>query len=169
MIAWSLEVIVAAYAAIVGTGALALEIRRWVESGARLSMDVSAPMRTFNLPATEGQEYLIATVTNRGDTPTTISTMALLTYPNIWMRWRGRSSRSAIVANPILPGQERALPKTVSPGDVWQGVAVYNDELRDWAKSGNLYVAIYASHSDRPTIQRVRIHPENAKEHNDGQ
>ena len=37
---WSAETIVAAYAAIVATGALFLEVRRWFEDGVKLSISM---------------------------------------------------------------------------------------------------------------------------------
>jgi len=58
---------VAVYAAIVATGALFLEVRRWFESGPRLNIHVMPEAKTFNLPGTENNTYLVATVKNRGN------------------------------------------------------------------------------------------------------
>lgn len=69
---------VAIYAAIVATGALFLEVRRWVEGQARLVVSATLGMATFNLPGTEGNRYLVVNVTNRGGSPTTLTTLGLL-------------------------------------------------------------------------------------------
>lgn len=71
---------IAAYAAIVSTGALFLELRRWFEAGPRLNIHVMPEAKTFNIPGTEKNIYLLATVTNRGNTPTTITHFVLSDY-----------------------------------------------------------------------------------------
>jgi hypothetical protein len=82
-------IVVAAYAAIVATGALALEIRRWFESGPRLSIRVMPEAEMVPAIDSKNATYLLAVATNRGNLPTTITNFALLDYGS----WRGHLRR----------------------------------------------------------------------------
>ncbi len=86
----SWAIAVAAYAAIVATSALVLEVRRWFESGARLKIHIMPEGKTVNMPGTEDKTYLVATVTNRGNAPTTITHFALRDYGDWFGRLRSK-------------------------------------------------------------------------------
>ena len=147
----------AGYAAIVATGALALEIRRWFETGARLSISVMPQMQTFNIPGTEGNNYLVVNVSNRGQTPTTITHFALFHYGS-WINWlRRKRGWAVVVLRPQPPGSDPVIPSVLRPGESWSGMALHEDDLVSRMKSGYLYVAIHATHSDKPTLARVRL------------
>jgi hypothetical protein len=90
----------AIYAAIVATGALALEIRRWFESGPKLYLTIMSQAQLFGTGQQDESEYLAARVTNRGDRPTTITSYGLHQYKSPFHRWLNRSSKSAIVPRP---------------------------------------------------------------------
>lgn len=152
-------VAIAAYAAVVATGALALEVRRWFESGARISINLMPEAETLNVPGTEGNIYLVATVTNRGNSPTTITHFAMRDYGSWIGRIRRRSKWNAFVASPQPPGAVHNLPSILEPGEVWSGLARYDEEgnLKRRIRGGYVYVAIYASHADKPTLQRVCV------------
>lgn len=150
---------VAIYAAIVATGVLSLEVRRWVEAQARLVISVSPGMKTFNIPETEGKTYVVVTVVNRGASPTTLTHLALLGFSTKWQRLRRKHCRAAVVY-PKIPGTTSGqLPHILEPGGEWKGMILENDTLREWADEGHLYAAIYASHSDRPTLEAVKLKP----------
>jgi hypothetical protein len=146
-------VIIAAYAAIVATGALGLEIRRWFESGPRLSITVMPQGTMVGLPGEEGSSYLVAIVVNRGNAPTTITHYALFAYGTWLSRLRSKPTWASIV---IAGETFSPLPNLLQPGEVWTGMARHNREIENLIDSGNLYVVIYASHTDRPTMKRVR-------------
>ena len=159
-------IIVAAYAAIVATGALALEVRRWFESGPRLNIQVMPEMKTFNMPGTEDNTYLIADVANRGNSPTTITHFAMRDFGSWFGRLRSKAKWSGIVVRPYPAGAAPNIPAKLEPGERWSGMALHNDELRSAIDAGWLYVLIYASHSDKPIMQRVRVRakpPEDAE------
>jgi hypothetical protein len=147
------------YAAIVSTAALALEVRRWVESGCRLSLDIMAEAKVFGAILPDENTYLAATVRNRGLVTTTITNYGLHEYRSILHRLFRKSNRSAIVAQ-VLNGQP--LPHVLQPGTRWMGSASYNDDLRTWAETGRLFVAIYHSHASRPIQRRVVLTPKQA-------
>ena len=149
----------AIYAAIVATGALALEIRRWFESGPKLTLTLIPIAKLFGGIEPDENEYLCARITNRGDRPTTITNFALHQYRSLIHRHLNRAFRSAIVPRPEVGGGI-ALPHVLQPGTQWAGMAIYNAELIDWARTGALFVAIYSSGSRRPIKRKVRGHLE---------
>lgn len=155
-ISW--EVGVAIYAAVVGTGALFLEVRRWFESRPRLVVSVAPGMATFNIPETEDNTYVIVTVANRGAFATTVTHLGLLGYPSWWRRLWRKHTRATFV-NCTIPGSI-PLPHMLGPGAKWEGMILENDDLRDWAESDRVYVVIYASHSDRGALLRLKLKPE---------
>jgi hypothetical protein len=108
----------------------------------------------FGTGQQDDSEYLAARVTNRGDRPTTITNYGLHQYKSPFHRWLNRSSKSAIVPRPELFGGY-PLPHVLQPGTEWSGMAKYDAGLIEWAKSGDLFVAIYSSHSRRPERRRV--------------
>ncbi len=107
-----LVIAVAAYAAIVATGALALEVRRWFESGARLKIHIMPEAETFNMPGTEDKTYLVATVTNRGNAPTTITHFALRDYGSWLGRLRSKPTWTVVIPSPQPPGTTSIIPKS---------------------------------------------------------
>lgn len=157
-----LTIIIAGYAAIVATGALALEVRRWFESGPRLSIDLMPEAETINIPGTEGKTYLLAKVSNRGNAPTTIMHFGVCEFRTWSARIRSKADWTAIVPHPHLPDSAPILPSTLQPGAVWTGMARYDDEgdLKRRVGSGKLYVFIYASHTDKPLFKLVRLAPQ---------
>ena len=153
-------VVIATYAAIVATGALFLEVRRWFETGPRLNIGFIANAETFGMPGTEGNTYIAVNVSNRGTEATTITNFALHEFGTWLDRLRFKPKWSAIVPNPQPPGSEPNLPSILQPGEMWHGMAKHDDELLARIKTGRLYLAIYASHTSRPILQRVTLSAE---------
>lgn len=149
------QVMVAAYAAIVATGALFLEVRRWVEAGPKLYIDVSQHMQTFNMPGADGKEYLLVTVNNTGHTATTITHFAFLEFPNLWARFRRKQTRAAVIPIPGLPGMDSQLPFYLEPGKRWVGAALQDDRLNEWIATKRMHLAIYASNFRKPICRKV--------------
>lgn len=144
--------VIASYAAIVSTGVLSLEVRRWFESAIRLSVTMMPEAKMTDDPS--DRTYLAVFVVNRGPTPTTVTHMTLHEYPSLWARLRGKASWNAIVPNPAPAGHPN-IPQQVDPNARWVGMAVYDDDLMERRKRGHLYVAIQATHSDKATLKRV--------------
>jgi hypothetical protein len=134
----------AIYAAIVATVALALEVRRWFESGPRLSISVVPEARIDDTT----RLFLVATVANRGDAPTSITRIALSAYG---------SRLGRIRAKPVWYRVIWVGPTTINPGRMWETATVNDDELKRHISTGRLYVAIYASHSDKPIMKQVHM------------
>jgi hypothetical protein len=148
----------AIYAAIVATAALALEVRRWFESGPRLSLTLIPEAKVYGGIVDDKNVYLHARVTNRGSMQTTITNFGLHEYKSIFHRWTMRAKKSAIVP---VPKNAQPLPYLLLPGTEWAGSTIYNEELRSWAESGKLFVAIYHSYSNYPIQRKVRLTSEN--------
>jgi len=146
--------IVAGYAAIVSTGALALEVRRWFESGPRLTLSIIATAKFFGGPVQDDREFITARVTNRGALPTTITNYGLLEFRTPLHALLMKSAKAAVVPDPSVGGAGR-LPHVLQPGTEWTGAAVYDEGLLEWVATGRLYVAMYSSHRSRPLLRRV--------------
>jgi hypothetical protein len=148
--------IIAAYAAVVATGAFALEVRRWFESGPRLSIHIMPKAQMYNLPGADDRTWLFATATNRGNAATTITHFGLRHYRSWFDRIRSKPAWRGVVVHPHPAAHVSNVPKTIQPGEIWQG-GVLHDELKNPIDEGLLYVEIYASHSDKPALKRVRV------------
>ena len=144
----------AIYAAVVATAALALEIRRWFESGPRLSMRLMPQAKTYGATADPDADYIAITVANLGDRATTISLVCVLEYRSIFHRWRGRHCKAGVILNPAF-GSGGGTPYVLEPGKEWTGAIRYDDELDQWAKNGKLFVGIHFSHARNPIVRRV--------------
>ena len=149
---WTIAV--AIYAAIVATGALFLEIRRWVESAPRLHVTVSPNMQ--RLPLTDKKLYVMVFVSNRGSSPTTITNLGLKRYDNWWQRFRDKPSEDMIVAHPIIQGTDAGrTPHELAPGSQWVGAMNRDEKMEEWLNIGRFYVAVYATHREHPTVKRL--------------
>src|SRR6476646_1831471 len=118
------ETWVAIYAAIVGTGALLLNFRSWLDSRVKLHLSLMADAKILSPIEGEDQTNLLAlTVTNRGGTPTTITHMFVLEYPTLWRRYRNRPATSFFIPNPTPPRTPYQLPYELGPAKLWTGIA----------------------------------------------
>jgi hypothetical protein len=156
-----------AYAAIVSTGALFLEIRRWVEAGPRLNIHVMPEAKTINLPGTEKNTYLLATVTNRGNAATTITHFVFRDYETWFNHLRSKPVWTAIVPDPHPHPHARQMSQPLQPGERWTGMALHHEELKRRMDGGYLYVVIFASHTDKlisKRVHRLAKPPQDAKE-----
>ena len=160
MEASDIAAIATAYASVVATAALALEIRRWFETGPRLKLTVIPRSRLVGGVTEDKNVYLTARITNTGNLPTTILNFALLEYKSYLNKIWGRACNSAIVPNPASGG--RMLPYVLQPGTEWTGSTFYDVDLEQWVATGRLFVAIYHSHSSRPVLRRVTVSKEKA-------
>lgn len=154
------QVGVALYAAVVATGALFLEVRRWFEGKPRLVVNANPGMTTVGPRGLGDKKYVIVTATNRGSTPTTITHLGLLDFANWWKRLRRQHGRAAVVTHPTIAGTAMGqIPFVLEPGRQWSGVLNDDDELKEWMDTGRLYVAIYATHSERALLAPLRRKP----------
>ena len=144
-------------ALVVASGALALEVRRWFESGPRLV--VSVMPGAVIVDGENGQEekdLLFVRVDNRGDATTTITNFGILRFDSHWQWLTGKHSATFNFPNPQLTGHPPGIPSELAPGQRWIGVARPRPDIIPDIETGALYVAIYANHSDRPAMKRIR-------------
>jgi hypothetical protein len=146
---------IAVYAAIVATGALALEIRRWFEAGPKIYLSAKPNMTLLDGLGKTTEGILVVNATNRGDAPTTITTLALLDYPSRWAKWRNKARASFIVPRPNPHGAGQVLPHVLSPGHQWVGIAQGDLGTTGDIESGTFWVAVYTT--DRESAYMVRI------------
>jgi hypothetical protein len=151
----SLGAWIAVYAAVVSTGALFLEIRRWFESGARLNLTYMLDAITFPR-GHEDNMYIVVTVSNRGDTATTITNLGFQAYASRWTRFRGKASQSMLANN---PSQAQPIPHVIEPGTRWMGMCIQNEEINQLLDTGLLWAEVYATHRDKPTSVRLKRRP----------
>ncbi|RCK33384.1 hypothetical protein TH9_10870 [Thalassospira xiamenensis] len=146
---------IALYAAIVATGALALEIRRWVENGPKLSLSLMLTAQStadYDLPGDERQKFILLTAVNSGNAPTTVTHIILHRYNSLFSRFRMRPSESwVVVKNSICP-----LPYTLEVAKIFHGQINHDSELVAHIKSGNLYVGVAVTHKKYPILLHVR-------------
>jgi hypothetical protein len=143
----------AVYAAIVATAALALEIRRWFESGPRLRLSIISQARLYGGIVVDENDYLSVSVSNSGDRPTTVTNLCYHEIPNWWAARRNRWTRAAVDTSATGSG----VPFVLHTGTEWKALVKYDAAMMDWAKSGRLFVAVYFSHSGRPLLKKIEI------------
>jgi hypothetical protein len=157
---WALWV--SAGALFVSACAFALELRRRLDEGVRLTITVMPDAKLFGRAGRDENTYLSVTVTNRGSAPTTITHMVLFNYPSrlalLLPRWLTRWMKSQrpqtfFIANTGTPGP---IPYLLEPGRNWFGMATYTAELEKMIDAGRLYVGIIGSHRDKTKFARVR-------------
>jgi hypothetical protein len=146
---------IAVYAAVVATGALLLEVRRWLESGPRLyiSMMVDPVVITPGESADE-RLALSVRVDNRGTGSTTITNLCLHRYPTWFHRLLNRPTDMFVVLHPEPTGYPPNVPKILGPGQQWTGWVRPRPDVVDIHSSG-MFVALYANHKRRPTLKRI--------------
>lgn len=147
---------VAIYAALIATGALFLEIRRWFDSRPRLALSVSKNMSTYGSLERDTRTFLILNVSNRGGVPVTITNMAVFSYKNFFQRIRDKPFKAAVMLIPSLNGSQD-IPFYLESGKHWIGAGAYDETLREFVESGTFYVGIYATSREKPYVKKVNL------------
>ncbi|MGQ4273412.1 hypothetical protein [Terrihabitans sp. B22-R8] len=158
------EAWVATYAAIVATAALLLELRRWIESGPRISISVAPNMTLLGTHGDPDQEgLLIVTAMNRGDTPTTVTHMAIMSFRTPWHRWRQKTSAAYLVVHPHLDGQAPNIPGDLKPGGMWVGISRPRADVTGDVQDGWHWAGIHTTARRRPFPARIPARKEEPK------
>ena len=147
--------VVAIYAAIVATGALALEVRRWFESGPKIFIRAVPNMMVVG-DGVEEKDLLAVTAYNRGDQSTTVTHMVLVEYDNLWSRLRDKRSKSYIIPNPQLSGHPPSIPKELPTGGQWMGFARSRPDVVDDIETGKFWAGVHTTSRDRAYLARIR-------------
>lgn len=155
---------VATYAAVVATGALFLEVRRWAESGPRIAIAVSPNMAIMSGEGAQERGLIIVTVMNRGDQPTTITGLGVNEFQSNWHALFRRPTSSFIVPRPSLSPQQIGLPALINPGQEWKGyIRTQDKDLPDF-QNGIHWIAIYTSSKDRYFVKEIPMRRKPAKD-----
>ena len=150
------EAWVAIYAAIVGTGALLLNFKNWLDSGARLFVSlIPEGMVIGGGDQFDEKNLVIVNVTNRGAATTMITGLTLHDFPTRMSRWRDRPTKSYVVANPQLKGHPPNVPSDIEPNKSWTGIVRERLDLVPALRSGTVYVGVHASHRDKLYLIRI--------------
>jgi hypothetical protein len=148
--------LIAAYAAIVSTGVLAVQIRRWLEAGPRLRVTLTPDgMIIGGGPDHDEKDLIIVTVTNRGEAPTMITNLLVFEYVNRLQRMRRRPKRSMVITNPQLKGYPTNTPSVLEPGRFWTGAIRPRDDIVKDFRTGNFYVGVSSTHFNGPLLRRI--------------
>lgn len=153
--------LIAIIALVMSAISVALEVCRWRKSGVRLTLsyivhdDITPP-------------YISVMVSNRGDTPTTLTKLTFVYHPTILDKWRYTLSRSFIrlvvpcskiwkylgsarSENYFFQDLNSKKPnfQFLDPGKTW--IRSYPlDKHIDKINSEKLWLCVYANHTDKP-------------------
>ena len=147
--------IAAFYAAVVATGALFLEVRRWFESGVRLQLSANY---AYAMGTPTRHEPMIAVeVSNIGDQPTTLTSMEIVIFKSRLHRiLRRHKVRAAIINTSGLSGYLQALPFIIEPGKIWRGGFESDNHVFD-NYPGIPYAAVRTSRYRKAFLVRLKI------------
>ncbi len=152
------ETWVAIYAAVVGTGALLLNFKAWLNSGVKLSLNlVSHGMTLGGGPQTDENDLIILNIVNRGDASTQIISMVLLEFDSTWRLWRMRPNKSYFIPNPQLKGYPQNVPSDLEPGKRWSGVIRQRPDVIADMRTGRFYAGIYTTARDKPFLAHIPL------------
>lgn len=142
---------VATYAAIVATGALFLEIRRWRESGPHLSVTCRSNQVIVTQQGVLDERHVAVTISNCGSPTTTITECGIAEFSNFINRLRKSPSSYRPIFYPGMPnGFQHTMPSQLNPGTVWSSTLDGEGDIPE--KS---WVWIQASHRKKPYLMRI--------------
>ena len=147
----------------VSVAVFALQFRRWLDEGVKLSMVVMAEAKLIGGAPPDENTYIAITVTNRGTAATTITHMLLYNYPDrlslflskcprFMRRWFKKRRPATFVVNTV----QMPLPHVLEPGRTWRGMAVHTPDVQKMIKGDRLFVGVIGSHSNKALLRRVR-------------
>ena len=148
---------IAGFALLFSGVSLGLEIRREIMGGARLRMTymTNAVFVMPGIAVNKNKRHISITVSNRGDSPTTITLFGFVYYPSFWAEFFKRKSVNLIIT-PRGTGMG-SLPHLLAPGANWTGWADQTKDLEKMLESGRLWAWVRANHSDKAT--KIRLIP----------
>lgn len=152
---WNLTTFLAIWGAALATLTFFLHIARWRRERPRIAAEVE----TYDVPAGAGIRFAIR---NRGDKPTTIEDVILLTYQPGFMGLIGMKHTEEPLSG--LHRRTAKLPAVLGPGEIWRGEAPFSEGRRGDAaeklsliETGHLFYKITCAHSSRPKLGKVRL------------
>ncbi|MCS3741978.1 hypothetical protein FHX16_003970 [Rhizobium sp. BK661] len=143
----------AVYAAVVATGALFLEIRRWFESGVRVR---AHSHHTYSM-ADLSQHAIIAEITNIGDAGTKLTSLEIWGYPSLLHAKLGISATCGAVFDPRTFSAHQGLPYALTAGDTWSGGISACELDRADPRFAVAYFAVNNTRYAKPFFCRIKI------------
>ena len=159
-----MEWVVAFYAAIVGTAALALEARRWREEQPRIKLSCFCDKILVPLSAGETLEttprYIFLDIENRGLYPVRIRGVYIHRYPTWFHAWRRKASESAFLLrqNPLPNGRASGVPlERLEPGCDTQGIWLQDGPLLSFARTGEGHIEVSTTGRTKPWVAKMPV------------
>lgn len=138
-------------AAVVASAALALEVRRWIESGPRLILVVRAGQRLVQDQQMQPGTFKALHLTNTGSAPTTITEFGLATFKSRWHRFRANPENYSVITTPQQVDRSlHDMPVKIEPGSVLHVRLGPNDNSRT-----GQWLWVKASHRNKPYLTRI--------------
>jgi hypothetical protein len=155
-----LESMATAYAAVVATAALWLEVRRSLKERPKLDITLipDAVLIASGSSDPDETDVLGVNVVNLGGASTTIEGLSLVEFTTFWRRWLRRSNRSMVVPQPQPKGHPHNVPSELRPNERWTGIISKRSTPADF-ETGIFYIEIAATHSKRTTLKRIPRKP----------
>lgn len=142
------------YAAIVATAVLIWDVVKWKRGGPQIKAEVFAGWESYGIPETEGKELSLVKATNIGDRPTTLTSWGMYWYPP-GVSTKKKEARKSFIVKGGLAGLGQ-VPKKLEPGDVWSGIATEDEQYKEMLSTGQLFMALGFSHSDKEVLVPVK-------------
>jgi len=141
---------VAVYAAILSTAIAVWEYIKW---RCRNHIEVRCSANMLFIPSTDKKKHLVANVTNKGQTATTITHFLLYYWKNRFYGFLNIKRESFFV-------KEDGIPKVIQPGEQWMGQALQDANIERMGSEGFLYAAIIHSMGKKEVLCRIKIQKE---------
>ena len=133
-----------------GIGGLLWDFYKWRTRGPRLIVFGRADIVLRLAPPSDPHQLSIH-ISNIGNAPTTITNLGLALYDSWWKRLRHRCNEAFVT----IPSTARPMPHKLDVGAEWIGMVMQDERVNQMLRTGNLWVEVYHSFSNRPV--RVRI------------
>jgi hypothetical protein len=151
--------IAAWWGAIVASLVLFWDVYKWKTQGPQLVMRLSPNIVVMGDPLREGKTWVMVTVSNIGDRPTTIKGVGMEHYTNWFGRLRHRVAKAAVFLN---PNDGFPLPRLLNPGDEWVGLIPQERQdkgidLEEMSRNGHLIIWLSQSHKVQAKRKRLII------------
>jgi hypothetical protein len=138
---------IATYAAVLSTF---IAVWEWLKWRSKHEIQLTCTPNMLFISAPDENKYIVAKVTNKGETQTTITHFLGYYWPSKWHRLFKRRKESFII-------HALNVPVIVQPGEQWMGQAIQNAEIEKKATEGILYIGVIHSMGKKEVMRRVKI------------
>ncbi len=152
--------IAAWWGAIIATSVLVWDVYKWKRRGPNVVIRVQGDMTCMQGSEAIPGKWITTRVANVGDGPTTLESLGLLYYRNLWSWIRRKPDQSFWTQ---APGFSQQLPFKLESGATWDGRGEQTPDLIAKANDGYLFCSVLHSSSKRPVTCRVRIRKSNLR------